>query len=419
MAAEQTRRSVIEWLLDPSRRQIDPGSFFPDVYDPTSLESTDQAAREGVGGQGGVSEATETAASSGLTGLLGDDSWLASLILLGIEAKFGYAPELNVGSERRAVDGADLSSSEIRGASPSAGSQPLNWDGMVPENLPDQFGRDEARGSDASAESIAVGTEQTSGLNGRDALLMDAAEPMQDHGGLEFPEIPGWNILDEPVLDDSEFPPLVLVRQAHEPERHIFYTPEIPVRIQDLILQMYGSRGGPNSRLWLRALRDGVLEIAVELDLRVEHIGGSEDRRTNEDLRERVVPEVDPATNLPIHATRNSVRADLSFRCTNADGREVMIDIQTTDSLSGGAMTRRELTNAETLLNRSNPQDYVIAIAKSILDEETFPWIMDQLRPIIRDACGEPPTSDDQGRQTRPDEVNEIRRPSNATPNGE
>ena len=407
MAAEQTRRGLIEWFLDPSRRQIDPGGFFPDLYDPTTLESTDQAAREGVGGEVGVSEVTEAAETSGSSGLLGDDSWLASLILFGIKAKFGYAPELNDGSERQVADGADLSSSGLRGASPSAGSQPLNWDGMVPENLPDQFGRDEERPSDAPAESTVASTEQTSGLNGRDALSMDAAEPMQDHGGLEFPEIPGWNILDEPVLDGSQFPPLVLVRQAHEPERHIFYTPEIPVRIQDLILQMYGSRGGPNTRRWLRALRYGVLAIARELGLTIKHVGGSVDDN-DENVRERVLQQIDAETGESIGSTRQSVRADLSFECTNADGEIAQIHIQTTDNLSGGALTSRELENAERLLERGNNQDYVVAIAKSILDEQMLPSVLEMLRPIIIDACGNGPHSGGEDRLFTPDEIHQI-----------
>ena len=106
--------------------------------------------------------------------------------------------------------------------------------------------------------------------------------------------------------------------------------------------------------------------------------------------------------------TRESVRSDLTFRCTDPDGTNVLIDVQTVDVLADGSMTDREIYNAFRLFMRANRQDYLIAIAKPILDERTFPWILDRLRPIIRDACGESSLSVEDNREFRPNEVHEI-----------
>ena len=91
LAADGARRDLIEWLLDPSRRRIDPGGFFPDLYDPSSpagaYETTSRDSRNGAGD--GASRATETTGTSGTNNLLGDDPSLLSIILQGMEGKLG------------------------------------------------------------------------------------------------------------------------------------------------------------------------------------------------------------------------------------------------------------------------------------------------------------------------------------------
>ena len=406
MAAEQTRRGLIEWLLDPSRRQIDPGSFFPDVYDPTSLESTDQAAREGVGGEGGVPEVTEAAEPSGSTGLLGDDSWLASLILLGAEAMYGAAPGPDHDAESlgghpegptapvggRVVDGVAGAPPTPRAAGPEATS-PMFSDPQTP--FP-------PRGHGSTEDEV------TADQLGGDATRMEAAEPPKPIPGISFPEITDWHVLGGPDLDDRTIPASILALLAHNPDEWVELAPEIPDHIESIILEMWGSRGGPNTRRWLRAVRDGVIGIARELGLDVAHVAGSQNDQDQE-VRERVVPNYNPHTGRAQRSTRGSVRSDLTFRCTNADGNEVMIDIQTTDVLADGSMTDREIYNAFRLFMRGNRQDYLIAISKRILNEETFPWVLDRLRPIIRDACGDHSSVDDE-REFGPNEVHEILR---------